>query len=70
MLEALSTVTVAVVELGLAVATTAPCSPPLERALSNEELDELFGLVDRVFLPKPVARYIARLVSATHPDGS
>jgi MoxR-like ATPase len=27
----------------------------------------LFATVDRIFLPKPVARYISRLVAATHP---
>src|SRR5207248_46398 len=27
---------------------------------------ELFRVVDRVFLPRPVSRYIARLVAATH----
>ena len=25
--------------------------------------------MDRIFLPRPVARYIARLVAATHPTG-
>jgi len=41
--------------------------PSLEQALTAEELGELFGSVDRVFLPEPVAGYIGRLVSATHP---
>jgi MoxR-like ATPase len=31
-------------------------------------LDSLFEAVDRVFLPKAVAGYIARLVNATHPE--
>jgi MoxR-like ATPase len=31
-----------------------------------EELESLFATVDRVILPHPVARYISRLVSATH----
>ncbi len=31
-------------------------------------LDSLFQAVDRVFLPKAVAGYIARLVNATHPE--
>ena len=26
--------------------------------------------MDRIFLPKPVARYIARLVAATHPQAA
>ena len=42
--------------------------PVVERALSEEELTELFDTVDRVFLPTAVAQYIARLVEATHPD--
>jgi len=43
--------------------------PPADRRLSREELERLFAAVDRVFLPKPVAQYIARLVSASHPNG-
>ena len=39
-----------------------PTSP-----LSAEELSRLFGVMERVFLPKAVSRYIARLVAATHP---
>jgi MoxR-like ATPase len=35
--------------------------------LRPEQLDELFAVMDRIFLPRPVARYIARLVAATHP---
>ncbi|MBK8978810.1 MAG: AAA family ATPase [Planctomycetes bacterium] len=41
--------------------------PAVERALSEAELRELFALVDAVFLPDAVVRYIARLVAATHP---
>ncbi len=41
--------------------------PTLEAVMSSEELDGLFAQVDRVFLPQPVAAYIARLVDATHP---
>jgi MoxR-like ATPase len=36
--------------------------------MSAEELNEMFGVMDRIFLPKPVARYVARLAAATHPD--
>ncbi len=42
--------------------------PELTQALSQDELNELFGLVDQVHLPRAVANYIARLVNATHPD--
>ncbi len=42
--------------------------PEIGRALSETELGELFELVDAVFLPEAVARYVARLVAATHPD--
>ena len=43
--------------------------PPAQApALAAGELDELFGLVDGVFLPQAVAHYIARIVQATHPQ--
>ena len=35
---------------------------------SRDDLTFLFSVMERIFLPKPVAGYIARLVSATHPD--
>ncbi|MFO1032294.1 MAG: AAA family ATPase [Planctomycetota bacterium] len=42
--------------------------PPAQNAaLSPAELDELFALVDAVFLPQAVAGYVARLVAASHP---
>jgi MoxR-like ATPase len=40
--------------------------PAQQSALGAGELDELFALVDGVFLPQAVAHYIARLVQATH----
>ena len=44
-------------------------SPPIVEAITNaEELAHLFAAVDQVFLPKAVARYIARLIDASHPD--
>jgi MoxR-like ATPase len=42
--------------------------PPLERAVDEAQLGELFAAVDRVFLPPAVARWIARLVEASHPE--
>jgi MoxR-like ATPase len=43
-------------------------APSLDLTVTAEELDHLFDLVDQVHLPEAVANYIARLVSATHPD--
>lgn len=44
--------------------------PVVEPIMSLETLDEVLGLVRRIFLPAPVANYIARLVDATHPGQS
>jgi len=38
--------------------------------MSHEELTALFKVMDRVYLPRPVSRYIARLVTATHPTAA
>ncbi len=45
-------------------------APAPEEVLHAEELKQLFDAMDRIFLPKPVARYIARLVAATHAKAS
>ncbi len=37
--------------------------------MSREELQSAFEIMDRIFLPIPVAGYISRLVAATHGDG-
>ena len=42
--------------------------PVLEPVTNAQGLRKLFGYVDRVFLPKAVAAYIARLVDATHAE--
>ncbi len=42
--------------------------PTPQWRLPENALDALFGLMNRILLPSPVARYIARMVSATHPD--
>jgi MoxR-like ATPase len=42
--------------------------PTVSLALQSGELNELFALVDDVFLPDAIANYIARLVAATHPE--
>jgi MoxR-like ATPase len=39
-------------------------------SLGADELRQVFATVDRIFLPRPVSRYIARLVSATHARAS
>src|SRR5262245_29691620 len=33
-------------------------------------LQQVFGVMNRIFLPRPVAKYIARLVAASHPNGA
>jgi MoxR-like ATPase len=35
-------------------------------AVEAGQLEELFAVMDRIFLPKPVSRYVSRLVAATH----
>jgi MoxR-like ATPase len=42
--------------------------PAPDFVMSGEELGRIFSGVERVFLPKPVSRYISRLVAATHAD--
>ncbi|MGE3752819.1 MAG: AAA family ATPase [Planctomycetota bacterium] len=42
--------------------------PPVKPVLDGEGLQALFGAIDQVFLPEPVASYIARLVEASHPE--
>jgi MoxR-like ATPase len=44
--------------------------PGLKMALDGPQLTALFDLVDRVHLPEAVGDYVARLVTATHPDRS
>lgn len=41
--------------------------PAPEMTLSRADLDQLFAMMERIYLPRPVARFIARLVAATHP---
>jgi MoxR-like ATPase len=50
------------------IATRRRGEPPApQRRLAAGELDALFDVIDHIVLPRPVARYIARLVAATHP---
>ncbi len=41
--------------------------PELEPVCSGERLKDLLDMVPRIHLSKPAARYISRIVSATHP---
>ena len=43
-------------------------APKLQEVISADRLSQMFELSDRVHLPEAVANYIARLVSATHPE--
>ncbi|HUC84024.1 MAG TPA: MoxR family ATPase [Candidatus Acidoferrales bacterium] len=38
--------------------------------MDRGELDLLFQTMGRIYLPQPISRYIARLVSATHPGNA
>jgi len=42
--------------------------PPVRQQLSSRELEEIFDIMEMIFLPDAVASYIAQLVAATHPD--
>jgi MoxR-like ATPase len=49
------------------IATRRHGEPPAPTwSMSGDELREVFAVMDRVYLPRPVARYIARLVAASH----
>jgi MoxR-like ATPase len=53
------------------IATRRRGEPPAPQyCLKKEELEELFGVMDKIYLPKAVADYIARLVFATSPDSA
>jgi len=41
--------------------------PAPQGRVTADELRGLFATIDRIFLPRAVSRYIARLVAATHP---
>ncbi len=45
--------------------------PPVPTwSMSAEQLGQVFAVMERIFLPRPVSRYIARLVAATHPGAA
>jgi MoxR-like ATPase len=41
--------------------------PPITWSMTAEHLASVFAVMDRVYLPHAVSRYISRLVAATHP---
>lgn len=44
--------------------------PPPTWSMQPDELRQVFDAMDRIFLPKPVSRYISRLAAATHRDAT
>jgi MoxR-like ATPase len=44
--------------------------PSADWQMEPSELEQLYRTMDRIYLPRPVARYIARLVAATHPGAA
>ena len=44
--------------------------PKADWIVSLEQLKGLFDVMDKIFLPGPVSRYISRLVGATHPENA
>jgi MoxR-like ATPase len=45
-------------------------APEVPQVLSPDEFRELISLARRIYMPDAVANYIARVVHATHPEGS
>ena len=41
--------------------------PKPDWSLQSEQLRSMFDAMDKIFLPRPVSRYISRIVAATHP---
>ena len=42
--------------------------PTPTRSIGAEQLGYLFDVMDRIYLPNPVSRYISRLAASTHPN--
>ncbi|MBF0545496.1 MAG: AAA family ATPase [Candidatus Riflebacteria bacterium] len=42
-------------------------TPAPEFRINKDEIQKLFEIHEKIILPKPVAKYISRLVAATHP---
>jgi len=63
--------TVPVEVLDSIISTRRRGEPPLPTwTMSAEQLRQVFGVMDGIFLPRPVSRYVSRLVAATHPSGA
>lgn len=41
--------------------------PQIAQPISPQDLEQMFEMMNQIFLPRAIARYIARLVAATHP---
>lgn len=44
--------------------------PKSDWSLASDQLRSLFDVMDKIFLPRPVCRYISRLTAATHPGAA
>jgi len=44
--------------------------PKPDFRIEKKTLEELFAIMGRIYLPRAVAKYISRLVAASHPDNS
>ena len=44
--------------------------PAPDWSMGPDDFRRVFAVLDRVFLPRPVSRYVARLVAATHPSAA
>jgi len=38
--------------------------------MERQQLEQLFQIMGKIYLPRPVSRYIARLIAATHPGAA
>ncbi|HVU86485.1 MAG TPA: AAA family ATPase [Pirellulales bacterium] len=45
-------------------------APPAEAPSTSADLERLMAIMDKIYLPRPVCRYISRLVVATHPGAA
>ncbi|MGH9834986.1 MAG: AAA family ATPase, partial [Blastocatellia bacterium] len=43
-------------------------APAPDFTVSGQQLQRIFTVMDQIFLPKPVSRYISRIVAATHAE--
>lgn len=43
--------------------------PAPDWRMSRSDLDDVYRIMEQIYLPRAVSRYVARLVAATHPTG-